>query len=176
MSISSNLVQVKINSGGVAALSQSLPVLHPEISPCPDRFAVDQYGRPSDPSTIDTETCPGLFSASNRIDVENSLRPFLSPTYFNLPLGISGGGDTLFGNAGSAGRAIDFTREVPAFATKNVQQNLGTTGQTLAQNADTLVRTAAQQNLGNVQINPNLEQGQTTPAGYIRLGNYNRRF
>ena len=176
MSISSNLVQVKINSGGVAAFSQSLPVLHPEISPCPDRFAVDQYGRPSDPSTIDTETCPGLFSASNRIDVENSLRPFLSPTYFNLPIGISGGGDTLFGNAGSAGRAIDFTKEIPAFATKNVQQNLGTTGQTLAQNADTLVRTAAQQNLGNVQINPNLEHGQPTPAGYIRLGNYNKRF
>ena len=176
MSISSNLVQVKINSGGVAAFSQSLPVLHPEISPCPDRFAVDQYGRPSDPSTIDTETCPGLFSASNRIDVENSLRPFLSPTYFNLPLGISGGGDTLFGNAGSAGRAIDFTREVPAFATKNVQQNLGTTGNNLAQNADTLVRTASQQNLGNVQVNPNLEQGQPTPAGYIRLGNYNKRF
>ena len=172
MSISSNLVQVKINSGGVAAFSQSLPVLHPEISPCPDRFAVDQYGRPSDPSTIDTETCPGLFSASNRIDVENSLRPFLSPTYFNLPIGISGGGDTMFGNAGSAGRAIDFTKEIPAFATKNVQQNLGTTG--VAQNADNLVRAASQQNLGNIQINPNLNQ--TTPAGYIRLGNYNNRF
>ena len=113
MSISSNLVQIKINPGGVAAFGQSLPILHPELSPCGNRYHFDQYGREADPNSIDTLTCPGKFSAESIIENENSLRSFLSPRYFGLPLGVSGGGDTLFGNAGSAGRTIDFITDIP---------------------------------------------------------------
>jgi len=47
--------------------------------------------------SIDTQSCPGAYPSSLRIEVENSLRPFVSPTYWNLPIGISGNADTLFG-------------------------------------------------------------------------------
>ena len=102
--ITSNLAQVKINAGGVAPFGQSLPILHPELSPCAMRYGFDQYGREAPPDSVNSLTCPGLFSASTRIDVENSLRPFLSPRYFDLPIGISGGADTMFGNASIGGR------------------------------------------------------------------------
>ena len=153
MSISSNLVQVKINSGGVAPFGASLPILHPELSPCAARYGYDQYGREAPPESIDTETCPGLYSAMTRIDVENSLRPFLSPKYFGLPLGISGGADTLFGNAGLAGRTIDYVRDIDvnlgSMGTKNIQTSPGVA-------ADTAVRQSAMQNLGQVSFVPNV--------------------
>ena len=153
MSISSNLVQIKINPGGVAAFGQSLPILHPELSPCSARYSFDQYGREAPPESIDTETCPGLYSATTRIEVENSLRPFLSPKYFGLPLGISGGADTLFGNAGSAGRTIDYVRDIDlslgGMGTKNIQTSPGVA-------ADTAVRQSAMQNLGQVAFIPNV--------------------
>ena len=112
MSISSQLVQTKINSGGVAQYGASMSTLIPQLSPCADRYGFDQYGREASPDSVNSLTCPGVFSSMNRIDVENSLRPFLSPKYFGLPLGISGGADTLFGNAGSAGRTIDYVRDL----------------------------------------------------------------
>jgi hypothetical protein len=153
MSISSNLVQIKINPGGVAAFGQSLPILHPELSPCAARYNFDQYGREAPAESIDTETCPGLYSAESRIEVENSLRPFLSPKYFGLPLGISGGADTLFGNAGSAGRTIDYVRDIDlslgGMGTKNIQTSPGVA-------ADTAVRQSAMQNLGQVAFVPNV--------------------
>ena len=153
MSISSQLVQVKINPGGVAAFGQSLPILHPELSPCSARYSYDQYGREAPPESIDTETCPGLYSAMTRIDVENSLRPFLSPKYFGLPLGISGGADTLFGNAGLAGRTIDYVKDIElnlgGMGTKNIQTSPGVA-------ADTAVRQSAMQNLGQVAFVPNV--------------------
>ena len=104
MSISSQLVQTKVNSGGVAQFGASMSTLIPELSPCALRYSFDQYGRQASPDSVDSETCAGLFSASTRIDVENSLRPFLSPRYFDLPIGISGGADTMFGNAANGGR------------------------------------------------------------------------
>jgi hypothetical protein len=48
--------------------------------------------------------CPGLYDPSERILVENSLRSYLSPRYFNLPQGLSQGTDTMFGRTTSAGR------------------------------------------------------------------------
>ena len=153
MSISSNLVQIKINSGGVGPFGASLATLHPELSPCAARYNFDQYGREAPAESIDTETCPGLYSAESRIEVENSLRPFLSPKYFGLPLGISGGADTLFGNAGSAGRTIDYVRDIDlslgGMGTKNIQTSPGVA-------ADTAVRQSAMQNLGQVAFIPNV--------------------
>ena len=104
MSISSQLVQTKINSGGVAQYGASMATLIPQLSPCADRYGFDQYGREASPDSINSLTCPGLYSSTNRLDVENSLRPFLSPRYFDLPVGISGGADTMFGNAAIGGR------------------------------------------------------------------------
>jgi hypothetical protein len=101
---SSNLIQTKINSGGIAQFGASMSSMIPQLSPCGQRYAFDQYGREAPPDSIDTLTCPGLFSAGARIEVENSLRSYLSPRYFSLPVGISGGADTLFGNAGIGGR------------------------------------------------------------------------
>ena len=169
MSISSNLVQIKINPGGVAAFGQSLPILHPDLSPCSARYSVDQYGREAPPESIDTETCPGLYSATSRIEVENSLRPFLSPKYFGLPLGISGGADTLFGNAGSAGRTIDAVRDIElnlgAAGTKNIQTSPGVA-------ADTALQKAAMQNLGQISFQPNVGNDlRYQPASHIHYNN-----
>lgn len=104
MSISSQLVQTKINSGGVQQFGASMSTLMPELSPCVPRFGFDQYGREAPPDSVNTETCGGVYSALNRIEVENSLRSFLSPRYYDLPVGISGGADTLFGRASTGGR------------------------------------------------------------------------
>ena len=90
MSIVSNLAQTKINAGGIAPFAASLQILNPQLSGCSQRGLFDQYGRPAPIDSIDTQTCPGLYSAENRIEVENSLRPYLSAKYFNLPEGISG--------------------------------------------------------------------------------------
>jgi hypothetical protein len=98
MSITSNqLLQNKVSAGGVGQFGQGLRTFVPQFQVCPARYAYDQYGRDAPPDSINTETCPGGFPADLRISVENSLRPFVSPTYFNLPIGISGGSDTLFG-------------------------------------------------------------------------------
>ena len=105
--VSGQLVQTKISAGSVASFGQSLRTFVPEFQICPNRPAFDYVGRSAPSSSIDTQTCPGAFPASLRIDVENSLRPFISPTYFNLPVGISGGQDTLFGQP-STGRASAF--------------------------------------------------------------------
>jgi hypothetical protein len=104
MSISNNLAATKIDVGSVAAFGQSLAILNPELSPCPERYSYDQYGRPAAPDSLDTTTCPGLYDPSSRIAVENSLRSFLSPRYFNLPRGIDQGTDTMFGRTTSKGR------------------------------------------------------------------------
>lgn len=133
MSISSQLVQTKVNSGGIAQFGASMSTLIPELSPCALRYSFDQYGRQASPNSIDSETCPGLFSASTRIDVENSLRPFLSPRYFDLPIGISGGADTMFGNAANGGRIsiagydknIPIEAQVLAGHNKNINAELG---------------------------------------------------
>lgn len=132
MSISSQLVQTKINSGGIAQFGASMSTLIPELSPCGDRYGFDQYGRQAPPDSVDSLTCPGLFSSEVRINVENSLRPFLSPRYFDLPVGISGGADTLFGNAAIGGRisVAGYDKNIPIEAsmlagnTKNINANL----------------------------------------------------
>jgi hypothetical protein len=168
MSISSNLVQIKINPGGVAAFGQSLPILHPELSPCGNRYHFDQYGREADPNSIDTLTCPGFFSAEGIIENENSLRSFLSPKYFGLPAGISGGADTLFGTAGSAGRLIDFTKEIPIMVGgKNT--NIGPGGVGAA--ADRAFQQAGLQTLGAATVVPEFA---TSPQGYIKMRYYNQ--
>lgn len=104
MSISNNLAATKIDVGSVGGFGQSLAILNPELSPCPPRFSFDQYGRPAAPDSLDTTTCPGLYDPSDRIAVENSLRSYLSPRYFNLPQGVSQGTDTMFGRTTSVGR------------------------------------------------------------------------
>ena len=104
MSVSNNLAATKIDVGSVAGFGQSLAILNPELSPCPARFSFDQYGRPAAPDSLDTTTCPGLYDPSVRIEVENSLRSYLSPRYFNLPRGITQGTDTMFGRTTSKGR------------------------------------------------------------------------
>jgi hypothetical protein len=95
--VSGKLLQQKISAGSVDTFGQSLRTFVPEFQICPPRAAFDQYGRDSPPQSIDTQTCPGGYPSLARIEVENSLRPFISPLYFNLPIGISGGADTLFG-------------------------------------------------------------------------------
>jgi len=157
--ITSNLAQVKINSGGVAPFGQSLPILYPELSPCSDRGAFDQYGRPAAPDSIDTMTCPGLFTANTRIEVENSLRPFLSPQYYGLPMGISGGSDTLTGRASSSGRLVDFTKQIPL----DLASTTGGAG-TKGINSDLGFAQAAQKNLGTATFDTTIP-----PPQYVRM-------
>ena len=95
--ISGQLLQTKISSGAVAEFGQSLRTFIPQFQSCPARAGFDTYGREAPPDSIDTQSCPGAYPSSLRIEVENSLRPFVSPTYWNLPIGISGNADTLFG-------------------------------------------------------------------------------
>jgi hypothetical protein len=95
--VSGKLVQTKISAGSVAEFGQSLRTFVPQFQVCPARGAFDYAGREAPPDSIDTQKCPGAYPSSLRIEVENSLRPFVSPTYWNLPLGISGNADTMFG-------------------------------------------------------------------------------
>ncbi len=104
MSVSNTNPATKINVGGVAAFGQSLAILNPELSPCGERYAFDQYGRPAPPDSLDTTSCPGRFDPSERIEVENSLRSYLSPRYYSLPKGVNQGTDTMFGRGTSKGR------------------------------------------------------------------------
>ncbi len=103
-SVANNIPSNKINVGGVSAFGQSLSILHPELSPCGQRYAFDQYGRPAPPDSLDTTSCPGRFDPSERIEVENSLRSYLSPRYYTLPKGIDQRTDTMFGRGVTAGR------------------------------------------------------------------------
>ena len=104
MSYSNTNPATKINVGGVAAFGQSLAILHPELSPCGQRYSFDQYGRPAAPDSLDTTSCAGRFDPSERIEVENSLRSYLSPRYYSLPKGILQGTDTMFGRGTTKGR------------------------------------------------------------------------
>ena len=95
--VSGQLLQQKISAGAVSEFGQSLRTFIPNFQICPSRNSFDNYGREAPPDSINTQTCPGAYPSSLRIEVENSLRPFVSPTYWNLPVGISGNADTLFG-------------------------------------------------------------------------------
>ena len=115
MSVTSGqLVQTKISAGSVAGFGQSLRTFVPEFQVCPPRGAFDYAGREAPADSIDTERCPGGYPSSLRIEVENSLRPFVSDTYFNLPIGISGGADTMFGQM-NGGRlsAFGYRADIP---------------------------------------------------------------
>ena len=112
--ISGQLVQTKISAGSVGEFGQSLRTFVPDFQVCPARPAFDYAGREASPDSINTQQCPGAFPASLRIDVENSLRPFVSPTYFNLPIGISGNADTMFGQqATSRLSAFGYQQNIP---------------------------------------------------------------
>ena len=114
MSITAQLIQTKISAGSVGEFGQSLRTFVPEFQVCPARPAFDYAGREAAPDSINTLQCPGAFPASLRIDVENSLRPFVSPTYFNLPIGISGNADTMFGQqATSRLSAFGYQQNIP---------------------------------------------------------------
>jgi hypothetical protein len=119
--IQGTLLQNKISAGGVASFGQSLRTFVPQFQVCPPRGAFDQYGRDAAPQSINTQTCPGGYPALARIDVENSLRPFISPLYFNLPIGISGGSDTLFGrvNIGRPTASMNIDEVPISFNDKN---------------------------------------------------------
>jgi hypothetical protein len=130
MSITSQLVQTKLNSGAISQFGASMSTLIPELSPCGTRLGFDQYGREASPDSVNSLTCPGVYASLNRIDVENSLRPFLSPRYFDLPIGISGGADTMFGNAAMGGRITNagWNTNIPVtpemLSTKNINGDL----------------------------------------------------
>ena len=151
--LSGQLLQQKISSGQVGSFGQSLRTFVPAFQICPPRGAFDTYGRDAPPQSIDTQTCPGGFPSLARIEVENSLRPFISPLYFNLPIGISGGADTMFGRVNisrpNAFGNID-NIEVPMTDTDNAF--LG------AQNVDNVapfVSDIASTYYGNVMVSPN---------------------
>lgn len=95
--VNGQLVQTKITAGSVGEFGQSLRTFIPQFQVCPPRAAFDYAGREAPEDSLNTQTCPGAYPASLRIEVENSLRPFVSPTYFNLPIGIGGTADTMFG-------------------------------------------------------------------------------
>ncbi len=115
MSVSNTLAATKIDVGSVAGFGQSLSILNPELSPCPARYSFDQYGRPAPPDSLNTTTCPGLYDPSVRIEVENSLRSYVSPRYFNLPKGLDQGTDTMFGRTTSKGRNfLNVDTELPS--------------------------------------------------------------
>jgi len=146
--VSGQLVQTKISAGSVATFGQSLRTFVPEFQVCPVRPAFDYSGRSSAIDSLDTQTCPGAFPASLRIDVENSLRPFISPTYFNLPEGITGGGaDMMFGQNGFGGRpnAFGFDVDINVPVTYGNQNN---------QRNEAAYSSYGQKNIGNGSISP----------------------
>ena len=124
MSISSNNPNTKISAGGVDGFGASLSILNPELSPCGDRFAFDQYGRPAAPDSLNTTVCAGRYDPMIRIEVENSLRSYASPRYYNIPQGLTGQGttDTMFGRRTSAGRNFLDTQQKPLNISEKLQQ------------------------------------------------------
>jgi hypothetical protein len=170
---SSNLIQTKINAGGIAQFGASMSSMIPQLSPCGQRYAFDQYGREAPPDSIDTLTCPGYFSAGTRIEVENSLRSYLSPRYYDLPLGLSGGvsADSMFGNVSgnrlaAAGAGTETILEVSDLAgnNKNINGNL-------AFSALGLKYTGADA-ITFVPSNANFETLNVAPPQYIRRRYY----
>jgi hypothetical protein len=151
MSVSNTNPATKINVGGVSAFGQSLAILHPELSPCGQRYAFDQYGRPAPPDSLDTTSCPGRFDPSERIEVENSLRSYLSPRYYQLPKGIDQGTDTMFGRGTTKGRNYLDVNIAPT----NVQNYL-TNSQALEQQS--------------------VNYATTAPASYLHYENHYRRY
>ena len=150
MSVSNNNPATKINVGGVAAFGQSLAILHPELSPCGQRYSFDQYGRPAAPDSLDTTSCAGRFDPSERIEVENSLRSYLSPRYYSLPKGILQGTDTMFGRGTTKGRNYLNTE----LSETDVQQYLREEGQLAA----------------------SASMNQVAPKSYLHYENHYRRY
>jgi len=154
--VNGQLVQNKISAGSVAGFGQSLRTFVPEFQVCPPRGAFDYAGREAPADSIQTERCPGGYPASLRIEVENSLRSFVSPTYFTLPIGISGGADTMFGQMSNGGRMSAFGfRDVIGLPVDITQ---GGEGQKLAQQYgigenDVLTQLASKY-AGTQQVNP----------------------
>ncbi len=163
MSVTSTQPGSKINAGSIPGFASSLSTLYPETSACSQRYAYDQYGREADPNTIDAETCPGYFAASNRIEVENSLRPYLSAQYYNLPSGISGGSDTLFGSVATKGRLATVMSDQG-----KVLEVSDLTGGNTKINGDMLLSKLGTK-VGGTQFQ--LAEG-AAPAGYIRRNNF----
>lgn len=165
---SSNLIQTKINAGGIAQFGASMSSMIPQLSPCGQRYAFDQYGREAPPDSIDTLTCPGYFSAGTRIEVENSLRSYLSPRYFSLPVGISGGSDSMFGLAGTSGRLASAGSETVievsdlTNANKNLNSDLAFGALALKYTGpDSITYIPSNANFETLNVAP-------TPAQYIR--------
>ena len=117
-----SLLQNKINSGGIAAFGASIQTLVPQASPCMNRQAVDQYGRPAPASSIDTLTCAGVFSPMPIIANENSLRSFLSPQYYNIGQGLEGTVDNLYA---SANDMMDLSAQVASSYSNTKLPNVG---------------------------------------------------
>lgn len=162
--VSGKLLQQKINAGQLDSFGYSLRTFVPEFQVCPPRGAFDQYGRDAPPQSIDTQTCPGGFPSLARIEVENSLRPFISPLYFNLPIGISGGADTLIGRVNlNRPNGFGISRNaVPVNLTGNENSYPG------AQNVSTdapLISAMASNKYGNTSFNPNFNSYKL-PGGF----------
>ena len=121
-SVRSKLLQNKINSGGIGAFGASIQTLVPQTSPCMNRQAVDQYGRPAPAASIDTLTCAGVFSPLPIIDNENSLRSFLSPQYYNIGQGLEGTVDNLYATADIN---FDLSSQVAAASSNSKLPNVG---------------------------------------------------
>lgn len=170
--VNGQLVQNKISAGSVAGFGQSLRTFVPEFQVCPPRGAFDYAGREAPADSIQTEMCPGGYPASLRIEVENSLRASVSPTFFNLPIGISGGADTMFGQM-STGRMNAFGYRDIIDLPVDVTQ--GGPGQKLAQQYgigenDVLTQLASKY-AGTQQVNPTYAQ-PTEESGYSYKGGF----
>lgn len=121
--VNGQLVQTKITAGSVGEFGRSLRTFIPQFQVCPPRAAFDYAGREAPEDSLNTQTCPGAYPASLRIDVENSLRPFISPTYFNLPIGIGGTADTMFGQQSTSRvGAFGYSQEldIPVYAGQKI--------------------------------------------------------
>lgn len=162
--VSGKLLQQKISAGQVDSFGASLRTFVPEFQICPPRGAFDTYGRDAPPQSIDTQTCPGGFPSLARIEVENSLRPFISPLYFNLPIGISGGADTLFGRVNvNRPNAFGNIDEIKVPLTNNQDSFLG------ARNVDNvapLVSGIASTYYGNVSVSPDFDSYGLGKGGF----------
>ena len=120
--VRSKLLQNKLNSGGISAFGASIQTLVPQASPCMNRQAVDQYGRPAPASSIDTLSCPGVFSPMTIISNENSLRSFLSPQYYNIAQGLEGTVDGMYQNVDPS---MDYLAQVAGSMLQTKLPNVG---------------------------------------------------
>ena len=124
--VSGKLLQSKVSAGQLDSFGASLRTFVPAYQICPPPSAFDQYGRDAPPQSINTQNCAGAFSPLSRILVENANRPFISERYNNLPIGVSGGADTMFGHANSnRANAFGNINEVKYPLTDNKDSFLG---------------------------------------------------